>query len=220
MLQELSLELLENVVAYLPYNDFYNLAKVDGRVSELLKKSYCWIVKLPKPVDWTSSNAPRKYTPYDKTDFEIYYRGETFRRGQGVSFTSGKIEGKKCLVSNHSTPIILYKDYLVIEPSTTKIVNCLQLGYAKPEISYNDIAYIVYNWIDPKKRGTRGCDSGCKGERGYAGIRTPRSRVSRQLENTWRSTENIRVKGKLYETDFSLEFETDPKYRDYLENDE
>jgi hypothetical protein len=224
MIQTLPFELLENIIFYLNYQDVYSLSKVDIRASEILLKTCCWIIKLPKPIDWSSPNAPKKYRPYDQTDFTIHYQDAIFRRGQGVSFTSNVIGGRSCLVSNHLTPIILYRDYLVVDNSLSKITPFFQVGKTKLPISYREITYIVSNWVVPNMRGTRGCDNGQRGERGPVGLRIRHPRI-RQIkpENRWRSTENdynIRIRGKKYETDFSLEFETDPGVLDYSENDE
>ena len=207
MFQTLPFEILENITFYLKCQDLYSLSKVDKRVSEILSKRDYWLVKLPKTIDWSSPDAPKKYIPYDATDFIIYYKNYVFRRSQGVSFSPHKIKGRRCLVSIHPNPVILYKDSLVVD---TKI------PFLKDkQVKYQDIVHILSNWV------TRGRDSDEKGEKGLVGVKHRVKRID--PENRWRSIENnynIRIRGKKYESDFSLEFETDPKFHEYLENDE
>ena len=209
MFQTLPFEILEVISLYLKCQDLYNLSKVDIRVLDILLKTPCWIVKIPKAIDWSSPDAPKKYTPYDWTDFTIHYDDKEFRRGQGIVFTADKIGGRRCIVSNHPKPVILYRDCFAIDLET------------KP-ISYWEIIHLVgshYGWVIPDKRGTRGCDPGERGKKGPVGVKPPRVRKV-EPENRWRSTQNIRIRGKRYETDFSLEFKTEPDAYDSLENDE
>jgi hypothetical protein len=222
MLQTLPFELLENIVFYLNGQDLYSLSKVDSRVAQIFLKTCYWVVKLPKTIDWSSPDAPKKYKPYDGTDFTIHYQDKELRRSQGVAFSAHKIKGRRCIVSNHSTPIILYRDSLIVDMSIAKITPSLQLGETKLPLSYWEIIHMVCSpagWVHPDKRGTRGCDNGERGERGPVGIKPPRTRRV-EPENRWRSTQNIRIRGKRYETDFSLEFKTEPDAYDSLENDE
>ena len=209
MFQTLPFELLELIAFYLQYQDLYSSSKVDIRFADILSKTRCWVIKLPKSIDWSSPDAPKKYTPYDWTDFTIHYQDKEFRRGQGLVFSSDKIGGRRCIVSNHPNPIVLYR-------------HCLVMDTEPKSISYLKIIHLICSpsgWVIPDKRGTRGCPAGERGERGLVGIK-PRRAVLEPPESRWRSTQNIRIRGKRYETDFSLEFKTEPKTCDCSENDE
>ena len=212
MFNELPLEILEIIISYITARDLYNLSKIDRRAAEILTKTYAWIVKMPKEIDWSLPNAPKKFVPYDSTDFTILYQKKVYTRKDCLKFYETTIDGERCLKSGS---IILRKNYLVVDRGFPKITNSLQLGENKSEFGYNQLRRILAYWAPPIFPNQD------RGPRGPVGIRAPRTRYRPpQPEKPWRTVENIKVKGKRYETDFSLEFETDPAVLDYSENDE
>ena len=195
MFQKLPFEILEVIGWYLRGQDLYSFSKIDERVAEIIKKTNFWIVIMPKQIDWSSPNAPKKYIPYDKTDFTILYRDQKFCRDDGISFT----KQKNSLVSKSDSSVILYRDQMAVDP--------------KDIISYDEIKNILCYWVKTVKKSYDKC----------APQRIPRKsrfKFRPDSEKPWRSSENIQLGGHRYETDFSFNFQTDHAFLDYSENED
>jgi hypothetical protein len=106
-------EIVENIASFLGPKDFYAFAKTDRSLMAKLDTTDVWIVEFPPVISWADMQG--SYVPYDKANFSIRYRGQTYKRSDGFYF---RLNGNRLIRSDDKMELLV--ENLVVENPTPR----------------------------------------------------------------------------------------------------